>query len=137
MNRPALLLDTSAAVPLLLGRHAAHDEVARRVRDHALGLSGHAQFETFAVLTRLPPPQRVSSATANALIAEMFPATRHLSASAASDLLVELTADRLAGGAVFDALVAASAREAELLLLTRDRRAVATYRTLGASFEVL
>jgi predicted nucleic acid-binding protein len=137
MADEALLLDTSAALPLLLARHPRHDAVARRAKGRILGLSGHAQFETFSVLTRLPPPERVSTRTARDLIARTFPQSPHLGAHAASGLLDELADGRLAGGAVFDALVAAAAREAGTTLLSCDRRAAATYRALGTDFELL
>lgn len=43
----------------------------------------------------------------------------------------------LAGGAVYDALVAATAKRASARLLTRDRRAVATYEAVGVDYELL
>jgi len=52
-------------------------------------------------------------------------------------LFAELTAIGIAGGAVYDALVGASAREHGLALATRDRRALATYRALDVRVELL
>jgi predicted nucleic acid-binding protein len=43
----------------------------------------------------------------------------------------------LAGGAVYDGLVAATAREHRLPLITCDRRAESTYRALGVNYELL
>jgi predicted nucleic acid-binding protein len=43
----------------------------------------------------------------------------------------------IAGGAVYDALVAAAAVEHQVTLATRDRRALETYRALGAKAEVI
>ena len=43
----------------------------------------------------------------------------------------------LAGGAVYDGLVGAAAREHGLLLVSCDRRAEPTYRALGVSYELL
>ena len=43
----------------------------------------------------------------------------------------------LAGGALYDGLVAAAARKHKLPLITCDRRAEATYRVLGVTYELL
>ncbi|MEO8968055.1 MAG: hypothetical protein ABI355_10595 [Solirubrobacteraceae bacterium] len=43
----------------------------------------------------------------------------------------------VAGGAVYDALVGAAAREHDLPLVTRDQRAAETYRALAVRFELL
>ena len=50
----ALLLDTSAAIPLLLEYHDAHDVVVAAAADRPLSLPSHALAETYSVLTRLP-----------------------------------------------------------------------------------
>jgi len=42
-----------------------------------------------------------------------------------------------AGGAVYDALVGATAAAAGVRLTTRDRRALDTYRALDLDFEIL
>ena len=102
-----------------------------------LGLSGHAAFETFSVLTRLPTPARRSPATVARLLAEAFPETRFLSAQAAASLLAALGSAVIAGGAVYDALVGACAVEHGLELATRDRRALETYRALDVRVELL
>jgi len=51
-----LLVDTSVAVALMVSDHKHHEAVT--LAGVRLGLSGHAAFETFSVLTRLPPPLR-------------------------------------------------------------------------------
>lgn len=43
----------------------------------------------------------------------------------------------ISGGAVYDALVAATSSEAGATLVTRDRRAIRIYEALGARFEFL
>lgn len=136
MARDALV-DTSAAVPLVLADHADHAETTRALAGRRLGLAGHAAFETFSVLTRLPAPSRRRPEQVSRLLAVSFPGTCHLSAAGAHALAAELAAVGLAGGQVYDALVAAAAREHDLVLVTRDRRALDTYRALGVRTEVL
>lgn len=132
-----LLLDTSAAIALIDPDHVAHGAVRDRVRGHRLGLAGQAEFETFSVLTRLPGAKRVAPEAAIRLIQIGFPETRHLSRTSAGQLLTELGRRGVAGGAVYDALVAAAAAEHALLLVSRDSRAMATYRAMGIDAELV
>ncbi len=97
----------------------------------------HAAFETFSVLTRLPAPARQTPATATRLLASNFPRTQFLSPRRSHQLLAELAGRGVAGGSVYDALVAAVAVEHSLPLATRDRRAQDVYRALGVRTWVL
>lgn len=134
---PDILVDTSVAVALLVADHAHHEAVLRALAGRRLGLSGHAAFETFSVLTRLPPPARRTSRTASRLIEANFPHTRFLGPNATAALLSSLHDAGIAGGSVYDALVGAAAKEHEITLCTRDRRAVETYRALDVGYELL
>lgn len=82
------------------------------------------------MLTRLPPPARRTPASVSRLLTVNFPHTRFLGVSAAAALLGRLAAIGVSGGAVYDALVGATAAEHGVPLVTRDRRAEATYRSL-------
>ncbi|GAB3392594.1 type II toxin-antitoxin system VapC family toxin [Humibacter soli] len=132
-----LLLDTSVAVALSLSTHARHDEAMTRTRGQVLGLAGHAQFETYSVLTRLPAEQRLSAGSALRLIETNFPQSYQLSAKVSSHALRTLSDAGIHGGTVYDGLVGLAAREAGVILLTCDRRALATYSALGVSVEFL
>jgi predicted nucleic acid-binding protein len=134
---PDTLVDTSVAVPLVLADHEHHRAVVDAVGNRGIGLAGHAAFETFSILTRLPPPARRSPGAVGRLIAHNFPATRFLSDHAAAELLARLGALGIAGGAVYHALVGAAVVEHGLTLMTRDRRAVNTYRRLDVGFVLL
>lgn len=136
-DTPDLLVDTSAAVALVVSGHDHHETAVRALGDLRLGLAGHAAFETFSVLTRLPPPARRTPAAVGRLLTWNFPFSRHLGARAGARLLAELAALGIAGGAVYDALVGAVAREHGLTLATRDRRATETYRALDVRVELL
>jgi predicted nucleic acid-binding protein len=134
---PDALVDTSVAVSLVVADHDHHRTVVDTVRNRTLGLAGHAAFETFSILTRLPPPARRSPGAVARLIAHNFPATRFLSDHTAAELLARLGTLGIAGGAVYDALVGATAVEHGLTLMTRDRRAVDTYRRLDVKFVIV
>lgn len=134
---PDLLVDTSVAVPLCVVDHEFHDAVLEHLGSKRLGLAGHAAFETFSVLTRLPPPARRSPAAVAEMLATNFPASRFLSADATAELLAGLSDGEVTGGAVYDALVGAAAVEHELPLATIDRRALDTYRVLDVDVDVV
>ena len=134
---PQLLVDTSVAVALTVADHDHHETTSRAVGSRRLGLSGLAAFETFSVLTRLPPPARRTPSAVAHLLAVDFPHSRYLGAKAAAALLGDLHLLGIAGGAVYDALVGATASEHGLTLATRDRRALETYRLLEVRVELV
>lgn len=136
-SEPDLLVDTSVAVALSVADHEHHSTVLGALDGQRLGLSGHAAFETFSVLTRLPPPARRPPAVVARLVRENFPATRFLSADATSALLERFADGEIAGGSVYDALVGAAAVEHGRTLVTLDRRALDTYRILGVEVDLL
>ncbi|MGH3562919.1 MAG: type II toxin-antitoxin system VapC family toxin [Mycobacterium sp.] len=132
-----VLVDTSVAVALVVADHEHHDDTFRALRGRTLGLAGHAAFETFSVLTRLPPPARRTPATVAQLLAHTFPESRYLGAQPAASLLTRIGMAGIAGGSVYDALVGATANEHRLTLVTRDRRAIDVYRALDVDVELL
>ena len=127
----ALAVDTSVAVPLLVQTHRAHDSVVRWWAGRDLALSGHAVAETYSVLTRLPGDLRVAPADAAQLLRARFAAHLHLKPRTAARLPEILAELGVAGGAVYDALVALAALEHDVALATRDARANATYQAIG------
>jgi predicted nucleic acid-binding protein len=136
-DRPQLLIDTSVAVALAVADHEHHQATRQAIGGRSCGLSGHAAFETFSVLTRLPMPSRRTPRAVARLLAHNFPGSRFLGAQAAEQLHARLAPLGIAGGAVYDALVAAAAAENGITQATRDRRAAETYRTLDIGFELI
>jgi len=133
---PELLVDTSVAVALVVADHEQHRRTFHALGDRRLGLSGHAAFETFSVLTRLPPPARRTPAAVARLLAGNFPHSRFLGSRAAAALLAGFESNGIAGGSIYDALVGAAAAEHGFILATRDQRALDTYRTLDLRVEL-
>jgi predicted nucleic acid-binding protein len=136
-NNPEILIDSSVAVALAVAGHEHHHATRKAIGGRSCGLSGHAAFETFSVLTRLPPPNRRTPQAVVRLLAHNFPASRFLSAAGSERLHASLASRGIAGGAVYDALVAAAAAEQGITLATRDRRAAETYRALDIDFELI
>ena len=132
----ALALDTSVAIPLLVQTHRAHLDVRRWCNGREVSLSGHAVPETYSVLTRLPGDLRLTPSDAARLITERFADPLLLGPDVASRLPAVLGELGIAGGAVYDALVALAAVEHDAELATRDARAKATYDAVGARVVV-
>jgi predicted nucleic acid-binding protein len=136
-DRVDALVDTSVAVAILVADHEHHRATLDAVAGRRLALAGHAVFETFSVLSRLPPPSRRRPHEVVRLLEENFAGAAHLTPGAATRLVGRLAPLGIAGGAVYDALVGASAAESGLPLLTRDRRATAVYRALDLRVEIV
>jgi predicted nucleic acid-binding protein len=136
-ERPVALLDTSAAVALVVEDHEAHVATLDALRGRRLGLAGHAWFETYSVLTRLPAGLRRSPADALRLLARNFPASGFLGEAEAADLGGELAGLGISGGAVYDALVGAAARQHRLPLVSADARTRQVYEALGVEIELI
>ena len=131
------LLDTSTAIALIVEDHEAHAATREAVRGRRLGLAGHAWFETYSVLTRLPAGLRRSPADVVRLLAHNFPGSVFLDEAGAVDLGGELARLGISGGAVYDALVGAAARRHGRLLISADVRARAVYEALGVENVVI
>jgi predicted nucleic acid-binding protein len=135
-DRP-IALDTSVAVPLLVRTHSAHRMVAAWWRGRPVALSGHAHLETYAVLTRLPGDVRVAPDDAARLLAARFESPLLLTPADAGRIADTLADLGIAGGAVYDAVVALAAVRHRCVLATRDARAKATYDAVGAEVEIV
>ncbi|HZU75044.1 MAG TPA: PIN domain-containing protein, partial [Acidimicrobiales bacterium] len=104
-------LDSSVLIPAVAPWHAEHERV-----DRALGglgepvMIGHVLLETYAFLTRNRP--RVPAKAAAELLRAMPGPVVVLSVEGQRRLLDRVGAAGLAGGAVYDALIGATALEA-------------------------
>jgi predicted nucleic acid-binding protein len=101
--------------------------------DDGARLIEHCALETYSVLTRLPPPHRSASDVVREFLRLRFkePYLR-LDAGAYREFIMSLPELGITGGAVYDALVAATAIAHSAELVSCDRRAVPTYEKLRA-----
>ncbi len=132
-----IAVDTSVGVPLLVRSHHDHAAVVRWWDGQELALSGHALAETYSVLTRLPGDARLAAADATRLLDARFSAPLVLSNRRARSLPATLSRLGIAGGAVYDALVALAAKEHGAALATRDARARGTYDAVGVKLIIV
>ncbi len=129
--------DTSLVIAAFASWHQSHD-AARRMLDGGLRMIEHCALETYSVLTRLPPPHRVSGELVRDFLAARFshPYLR-LGEQAYRDFILGLADHGINGGAAYDALVAATAVASGAELLTCDRRAVPVYERYGLQVKLV
>ncbi len=132
-----IAVDTSVAVPLLVRSHHDHADVVRWWNGQEVALSGHALAETYSVLTRLPGDARLAPTDAARLLDARFSSPLVLDSSRVRNLPDTLSRLGIAGGAVYDALVALAAKEHGAALATRDARARGTYEAVGVQVIVV
>lgn len=125
------------AVAALASWHESHSEA--RTRAGGAQIPAHARLETYSVLTRLPPPHRLDAAVTAKLLQSWFPSQSIIvPRTRLSREIVDLCrSEGVAGGSVYDALVGLTAAEAGQTLVTRDGRALATYRKFGIDVEMM
>lgn len=132
-----IAVDTSVVVAAFASWHEGHPSAAAALARKPR-VPAHVLVEAYSVLTRLPPPHRAPADLVATFLAERFaeaplvlPARAHLA-------LVETSArSGLAGGAIYDALIAATARHAGATLLTRDQRARSVYDRMKVRYEIV
>jgi predicted nucleic acid-binding protein len=132
-----IAVDTSVVVAAFASWHEGHRAALECLRRDPR-LPAHVVLETFSVITRLPAPHRAPGGLVAEFLRRRFrlpvltlPPKTHLR------LVEQAAAAGLAGGAIYDALIAATASHAGATLLSRDRRAAATYEMLGADYELV
>jgi predicted nucleic acid-binding protein len=124
-------VDTSCMVAAVCEWHEEHaaalSEIERRLDEgERMAVPAHALAETYAVLTRLPAPHRLSPTDAWQLIDENFARSAIVVALPAKSYVTVLrraVTQAIAGGRTYDAIIAECARQAKAeALLTFNRR---------------
>jgi predicted nucleic acid-binding protein len=129
--------DSSVTIAALLADHPAHKTAAETLSTCNTTIA-HAAVETYSVLTRLPAPHRVDARTAATVLDKRLPTTYlTLNANKYAKTPARLAAAGVSGGSAYDGLIALTALEHDLELLTRDKRAERTYRALNVPYQLL
>jgi predicted nucleic acid-binding protein len=137
--------DTSVMVATVCTWHEHHEraitEMERRLTEReSLVIATPALIETYAVLTRLPPPHRLSPRDALALIETNFlteGTLEGLDNKAFRPLLREAADHDIAGGRTYDWVIAACARTARVkTLLTFNTRDFLSFRLDGIEIRI-
>lgn len=124
------LCDTSCLVAAVCGWHEHHTRTVAELEERArngdeLAIASHSLVETYAVLTRLPSPHRLTPATAIALLEANWRSADviHLTAEETWRALRRARSLGVAGGQCYDAVIASCAEKAAAsTLLTWNAR---------------
>ncbi len=129
-----IAVDTSVVVAGFASWHEGHEPaaaaLARRPR-----VPAHVLVEAYSVLTRLPPPHRAPADLVATFLAERFRQAPLVLPAVLTSSSSWRRPVRAAGGSVYDALIAATARHAGATLLTRDERACSVYDRMKVQYE--
>jgi predicted nucleic acid-binding protein len=114
---PRFLADTNCIVAAVRSRHmhhsAATSELTRRLNEGQVMLvAAHSPVEAYSVLSRLPPPERVSPADALSTIQQSVIDRAEIVALDANSyvaFLRQASERSVAGGRIYDAVIAACA----------------------------
>lgn len=132
-----LTCDTSVVVAGLSDWHVDHAVARRRLAD-VEWLAAHVLAEAVSVLSRLPHGYAVPLHDAVAMIRRVADGrVRQLRGDRYLLTFGAVASAGLGGGAIYDAIIGATAREHNALLLTLDRKAQRTYQAVGASFQLV
>jgi predicted nucleic acid-binding protein len=115
-----------------------HHEAALDALGEVRDLVAHVELETYSVLTRLPEPFCAEPALVAEYLREDFTGERMvLNEPERREMVERLAALSISGGAVYDAMVGATAQHHGHRLLSCDRRAAKTYERLGIDVTYL
>jgi predicted nucleic acid-binding protein len=133
-----IVADSSVVIPAALPWHEHHAVAISSLQGQKTQLLAPVLMETYSVLTRLPPPQRLAPELALRYLREKFEFPPLMLPPESYERLLTLTTkERIVGGAVYDALIGTVAREFESTLLTLDRRATPIYEIVGVDYRVI
>jgi predicted nucleic acid-binding protein len=125
--------DSSVVVAALSPWHDAHAVARERLLSDEVRLIAHVAFETVSALSRMPQEHSAPAPVVLEGLVRSFPQPwLSLNATQMRAALERTVAAGVEGGALYDALIAATAGRHGAQLLSADRRAQRTYEALGA-----
>lgn len=124
--------DSSVLVAALAEWHPAHEVSRAALKRDDRALIAHAAVEATSVLSRMPEPLRVTPSVVLDGLNRDYPSPWLALSGLDQQVFLSRAVDaELRGGALYDALIAATAREHGATLLSADRRARDAYETIG------
>lgn len=137
------LPDTSCMVAAVCAWHEHHEAAANEIESRLASrakmiVAAPALVEAYAVLTRLPPPHRLSPETALTLLESNFlklATVVALKAKSYETLLQHAPKNNIAGGRAYDAVIGACAEQGRAsTILTFN---ATDFAALGQSFNIV
>jgi predicted nucleic acid-binding protein len=125
--------DSSVVIAAIAPWHLAHRPARAALVGADARLPAHVAFETVSALSRMPEGQRMSPTVVLQALTHDFPETwLALSGGDQSASLRVAVEKGIRGGALYDALIAATVAKHGVELLSADERARGTYEAMGA-----
>jgi len=130
--------DTSVVIASIVHSDpAVVSECRSRIEDSPTPIA-HVLAESYACMTSMPGGRRLEPGLTRQILGEMFPRSPIALSGVGYLRVVELVADlAISGGAIFDCLIAETARENGTTLVSLDRRAAKNYAAVGVDFVLL
>jgi predicted nucleic acid-binding protein len=130
--------DSSIVIPAIAPWHEAHHPARTALSKGEIRLPAHVAFETTSALSRMPEGQRIAPTVVLEVLERRF--TQPWLAMDADDMrhaLQRAVTAGIRGGALYDALIAATAATHETEILSADQRALPTYKAMGAEVRFI
>jgi predicted nucleic acid-binding protein len=124
--------DTSIVIAALAPWHVGHDAARGALSGEVVSLPAHVAVETTSALSRMPEGSRIAPAIVLEALERGF-AQPWLTLGAGEQRLAlrQAVEAGIRGGALCDALIAATASRHDARLLSGDRRAQSVYEAMG------
>jgi predicted nucleic acid-binding protein len=130
--------DSSVLIPALAVYHDDHERCLAALARKSPRLISHVAFETTSVLSRMPEGLRMAPATVLDAIDRDFSEPWLVLDGAGQRSCLRRAIDAgLRGGALYDALIAATAVKHGAKLISADRRAQPAYEAIGVQAEFI
>jgi predicted nucleic acid-binding protein len=124
--------DSSVVIAAIAPWHLSHRPARAALTGADAHLPVHVAFETTSALSRMPEGRRISPALVLQALAHNFPnAWLALSGDDQRTCLRVAVEKGVRGGALYDALIAATAAKHGAELLSADQRARGAYEAMG------
>jgi predicted nucleic acid-binding protein len=126
--------DSSVVIAALAPWHEAHRPARSALSEDNARLPAHVAFETTSALSRMPEGRRIApTVVLEALERGYAQPWLSMDAKGLRDALQRAVEAGVRGGAIYDALIAATAAAHGAEVLSADRRALPTYQAMGVS----
>ena len=123
--------DSSVTIAAAAPWHVAHERAVVALAAEQPSLIAHVAYETTAAMSRMPEGRRIAPTVVLDWLERRFPEDWLVIPDAAARLALRGAVDRdIRGGALYDALIAATAAHHRHTLLSADRRAASVYAAL-------
>jgi predicted nucleic acid-binding protein len=132
--------DSSVVIAALVPWHEAHHpaRAALAEAEAEVRLPAHVAYETTSALSRMPEGRRVApSVVLEALERGFTQPWLAMDAGGLRGTLRRAIEAGVRGGALYDALIAATAARYDAEILSADQRALGTYRAMGVGVRFI